>query len=206
MRRAAVVVALLVVAGAVAGLLATRSGGGDEPVRTVAAMTVPTPPEAAALAKAAAQARLLGGRLGELLDEAARSDHLDVRLATLKRGDVTLRDVVVHKDGDAAYAEATVAERELQEYLPSGVALHYDPKASGPGIVFRGKASLLGLGVDVTARALPRDGAVVVEAEGLPVPTTTLFSDPRLRVQRLTARPVPGGLRARVEGVFVSRR
>ena len=201
MRRWLAVAALLAVAGGAGGAIvaATRH---DEPVRRVAALTLPTPPAADALAKAAAQARAVGGRLSELLDRAAATDHFDAQVPTLRRGDVTLRDVVVHKEGARAFAEASVSERELQEYLPSGVQAHYDPRAGGEGIVFRGRASLLGVDVPVTARALARDGAVVVVAENLPLGDMTLFSDPRVHVDRLSAQPIPGGLRARVEGTF----
>ena len=120
----------------------------------------------------------------------------------VRRGDITLRDVVVHKDGSRAVAEATVEEREIAEYLPRGTTLRYDPKAGGAGIVFRGSAGVLGVSVPVSARVLAQDGAVVVVPEGLPVGRTTLFDDPRVRVQRVSARPAPGGLRVRVEGEF----
>ena len=70
---------------------------------------------------------------------------------------------------------------------------------------FRGSASLLGASVPVAARVLPRDGAVIVEPQGLPLGTTTLFADPRLRIDRLTAREAtPGALRVRLEGTFRS--
>ena len=202
MRRRLAAAALLAVAGGAIGAVVAGIRGDHEPIRRVAPVTLPTPPAAEALAKAAAQARALGGRLGALLDRAAATDHFDARIPALRRGDVTLRDVIVHKDGARAFAEASVSESALQEYLPSGVTAHYDPSAGGEGIVFRGSATVLGVAVPVTARALARDGAVVVVAENLPLPDTALFADPRVHVDRLSAQPIPGGLRARVEGTF----
>ena len=201
--RLVAVVALLAVGAGVAGVL--LAGGNDEPVRTIAPVDLPEPPAADALTKAADTARLLGGELDALLDQAAAQQHLDIQRAELTRGDVTLRDVVIHKDGRSARAEATISEDELREYLPKGVDLRYDPAAGGPGLVFRGSASLLGASVPVAARVLPRDGAVIVEPQGLPLGTTTLFADPRLRIDRLTAREAtPGALRVRLEGTFRS--
>ena len=201
--RLVAVVALLAVAGGVAGLL--LAGGDDERVHEVAPVDLPPPPASEALTKAAETARLIGGELDALLDEAAKQDRIDIHRDELRRGDVVLRDVVIHKDGRSARAEATISEDELREYLPKGVDLRYDPAARGPGLVFRGSASLLGASVPVAARVLPRDGAVIVEPQGLPLGTTTLFADPRLRIDRLTAREAtPGALRVRLEGTFRS--
>ena len=200
--RVVAVVALLAVAGGAAGFV-LAGGGKDEPIRRIAPLDLPAPPASEALTKAADTARLLGGELSTLLDRAAATDRIDIRRDELRRGDVTLRDVVIHKDGTDAFAEATVDEAELSEYLPKGVDLHYDPAARGPGIVFRGRASLLGASVPVAARVLPRDGAIVVEPQGVPLGTTTLFGDPRLRIDRLAARAAgPGTVRVRVEGAF----
>jgi hypothetical protein len=161
---------------------------------------MPTPPAADALAKAAEQAQLVGGDVGEVLERACASEKLDLDLDEFTRGDVTLRDVVVRKQGAAARAEATVDEKELAEYLPRGLTLRFDPKAGGDGLVFVGSTSLLGVKVPVTARVLADDGAVVVIPEGLPIGRTTLFADPRIRVERLTAKRTRGGLRVRAEG------
>ena len=51
----------------------------------------------------------------------------------------------------------------------------------------------------MTIRVTARDGNVVAIPEGLPIDDQTLFSDPRIRVNRLTARPADGGLRIRAE-------
>lgn len=201
MRRYAPPLLLLAVAAAVGVALLTT--GGNEPApRVIRQVRMDEPPLAAALTKAAEQAQLTNGDIGALIEHAQRTEHLDQRLPELTRGDVTLRDVVLHKDGPQASAEATIDEDEVAGYLPDGVNLRYDPKAGGEGIVFRGTTTVLGVKVPVTARALAADGAVVVVPEGLPIGRTTLFSDSRLRVERVSAKPARGGLRVRVQGSF----
>ena len=194
---------LLIAAALVVGVVLLTTGGNDTPPRVISPVRMPEPPLAEALTKAAEQAKLTNGDLGALLDQAQRTEHLDERLPELTRDGVTLRDVVLHKDGADAFAEATVDAGEVAEYLPEGVDLRYDPDAGGDGVVFKGSTTVLGVKVPVTARVTAEDGAVIVNPEGLPIGRTTLFSDPRLRVERLSAKPAPGGLRVRVEGSFV---
>jgi hypothetical protein len=194
--------ALLFIALGAVGVVVLTSDGNEPRTRAIRAVALPTPPAADVLEKAATQAELTGGEIGELLERVRSSPQLDVRLPELRRGDVVLRDVVIHKDGPAARAEATVSEKEIAEYLPGGVELHYDPDAGGEGIVFSGKGSVLGVSVPVKARASAENGDVVVVPEGLPIGRMTLFSDPNLRIDALSARPAPGGLRVRIEGTF----
>jgi hypothetical protein len=201
-RRYAGSVLLLAIAAAVGAVL-VANGGDDPPPRLIAHVRMDQPPVVDALVKAAEQARFTGGDVDALLERLRATQHLDVHLPELRRGDVTLRDVVLLKDGPQASAQATVDEAAIAEYLPQGVSVRYDPKAGGEGIVFTGTTTLLGVKVPVTARALAVDGAVVVVPEGLPIGRTTLFADPRLRVERLTAKRVKGGLRVRVEGTLV---
>jgi hypothetical protein len=200
-RRLLAPVLLLAACLAVGVALLVTGGDNDPPPRAIATFRMNEPPLAEALAKAAEQTRLTGGDVGEILERACSTETIDLRLPELTRGDVTLTDVVVHKEGPAARAEATVSEKELAEYLPRGVDLRFDPKAGGEGIVFSGQTGVLGVKVPVTARVLARDGAVVVVAEGLPIGSTTLFEDARIHVDALAARRVRGGgLRVRVEG------
>jgi hypothetical protein len=195
---------LLIGAALALGVLLLTTGGNDAPPRVMSHVRMTEPPLADALTKAAEQATLTNGDVGALIDQAQRTRRLDERIPELTRDGVTLRDVVLHKDGADAFAEATVDEDELAEYLPEGVRLRYDPQANGGGIVFKGSTTLLGVKVPVTARVTAEDGAVVVNPEGLPIGKTKLFSDPRLRVESISARPAAGGgLRVRIDGSFV---
>jgi hypothetical protein len=193
---------LLLAVAAVVGVLLLTSGGNEPPPRVIRQVRMDDPPLAVALTKAAEQAQLTNGDIGALIDHVQRSERLDERLPELSRDGVTLRDVVIHKDGPQAFAEARVDAAEVAEYLPEGVNLRYDPKAGGEGIVFKGTTTVLGVKVPVTARVTASDGAVVVVPEGLPIGRSTLFSDPRVRVERVSAKPAKGGLRVRVDGAF----
>jgi hypothetical protein len=194
---------LLLAAAAAVGVALLTTGGNDAPPRVIRHVRMDEPPLAVALSKAAEQAQLTNGDIGALIEHARRTERLDERLPELTRDDITLRDVVLHKDGPQAFAEATVDQAEVAGYLPDGVSLRYDPKAGGDGIVFKGSTTVLGVKLPVTARVTADGGAVVVVPEGLPIGRTTLFADPRLRVERLSAKPAKGGLRVRVEGSFV---
>jgi len=193
---------LLVAVAAAVGVALLTTGGNDPVPRVIDHVRMAEPPLAAALGKAAEQAKLSNGDLGALLEHVRATQRLNERLPSLTRGNVTLRDVVLRKNGPKASAEATVDMAEVAEYLPEGIDLRYDPEAGGDGIVFRGSTSVLGVRVPVTARVLAERGAVVVSPEGLPIGRTTLFADPRVRVERLAAKPAKGGLRVRVEGTF----
>jgi hypothetical protein len=198
--RAGVVVLLAGAAAAVA--LVAGVGDDPQPVAALAPVELPRPPAAAALAKDAERARLAGGEIGALLDRVRAADALDLRLGDVRRSGVLLSDVTVRKRAGRAAAEATVREADIAAALPGDTELRHDPRARGPGVVFRGRTSLLGASVPVSARVLPDDGAVVVDPENLPIGRTTVFSDPRVRVERVTARAAPGGLRLRVEATF----
>ena len=204
MRRYAGPLILLAAAAAVGVVLLTTGGNDAAAHRYVAHVRMVEPPLAEALGKAAEQATLTNGDIGALIDQVRRRDKLDERLPSITRDGVTLRDVLLHKDGPVASAEATVDLKEVAEYLPQGVDLRYDPKAGGDGLVFKGSTGLLGVKVPVTARVQAEDGAIVVVPEGLPIGRTTLFADPRIHVDHVGAKPLKGSdLRVRVDGSFV---
>lgn len=133
------------------------------------------------------------------LDAWLRRDPLDLRLDHVTREGVTVRDVVARRRGATAFAEATVDPAQLAALAPGGVDLRYDPRASGDGITLRGTARVLGLEVPVTVRVLAQDGAVVAIPDGLPIGRQVLFTDPRVSVRRLTARPEGDALRVHVD-------
>ena len=190
MRRAALGVALV--------LAAAGCGADTTPPRLIGRVSLPRPPLADALAKQAELARLGGGELGPLLDRLKTQPTLS--LPSITRDGVTLRDVAIRRRGDRVAGEATASEDELANATPGGVRLRYAP--GGPGLTFRGSKQVLGVDVDVTVHIVPEDGAVVAEPEGLPVGRTVLLDDPRVRVDGLSGRRVPGGLRLRAVGTL----
>jgi len=192
-RRAGPVLASLV---AVAGC-----GSGGPPPRALDALRLARPPLADALAKQEAIARVAGGDLGPLLAKLRTTPTLSFPSVTRKG--VTLRDVAVRRRGNRVAGEATVAEADLSHLAPAGVSLHYVP-GPGPGIALKGSATFLGASVPVSARVLAENGAVVAEPQNLPVGRTVLFSDPRVHVDGVAARPL-GAADVRVRAVATLR-
>jgi hypothetical protein len=119
---------------------------------------------------------------------------LDARTDLLMTGPLLLRDARLVKRGDELLGRATVTDRAIRAVLPS--FLDVQPVASGRGqLVLQGTASMFGLSASLRARLLVSDGKLLVEPD---VPLggfahLTVFADPRIAVQGVGARAVPGG-------------
>lgn len=198
--------AVLVAVGAVAVAWLARAfdRSGAVASRPVAAMSLhadaalePVAGRVAALE--AADAAVGSGELDALLAQ----DPLALDLDEVSQGGVTLRDVVVRREGADASAEATVDPAQLAALAPGDVDLAFDAEATaaaGDAIVMSGTASALGIDVPVAVRVSALDGAVVASPDGLPIGETVLFDDPRVEVTALGAEPQPDGtLRVRAE-------
>jgi len=193
--RVALVAALCVAGGVVAFLLLRPS---DDPP--------PLPPVAAVSFDTAGLEQALAGRAQELrareavgtgeLDALLAQDPLDLTIPEVTRQGVTLSDVAVRRRGPEGAAEATVDVAQIAAAAPVDVDdLRYDAGASRPGeLVFRGRAGAFGVSLPVSVRVVVRDGALVAEPEGVPVGTTVLFDDPRVRITGIRATEVDDGL------------
>jgi hypothetical protein len=196
------VVAALAIAAGLVIVLSAGGGDDDTPRAAVRTVTVPVDPLAGALRRQAEVMRAAQAVGSGDLDALLARDPLDLRIPQITQEGITLRDVVVTRRGSTASGEATVDLQQLAGLAPADISnLRYDAGASGSdGVVVKADADgPLGLSLPVTIRVTARDGTVVAIPEGLPIDEQTLFSDPRIRVERLTARPVDGGLRIRAE-------
>ncbi len=134
--------------------------------------------------------------IGGTLSGATDVGTLDVSVAELESGAITLHDVTLHKRGSEMTAGATVMQSDLRSAVPflNNVA----PVASSGGqLILRGTASVLGLSASIDAVVAVRDGAVVV-APDVPfggIATITLFDNPHIRVGSVGAVDVPGGFK-----------
>ena len=212
MRRTGSLLALavaLVVAGAlaVAWVAGAFDGGDDRASRPVVAAPLDAGPAIAALERRAAtleaaQAAVGSGELDALLAQ----DPLALDLPEVTPMGVTLRDVVVRRDGADAWGEATVDPAALAALAPGDVELAYDAEASADAgaLVMSGSASALGIEVPVSVAVGVQDGRVVASPQGLLIGDTVLFDDPRVVVTALTAEPAEDGLlRVRAEAQVV---
>lgn len=134
--------------------------------------------------------------LGSSLAGAADVGTLDASVQELDSGALTLRDATLRKRGNELTGAATITEADLRSAVPFLDNVH--PVASGGGqLTLRGTASLLGLSATVDATVAAVNGAIVV-APNVPfggIATITLFDDPHVRVQSVSAVAVADGFR-----------
>jgi LmeA-like phospholipid-binding len=143
------------------------------------------------------------GHLGGLLEQAGDVSTLDASAQLLSAGLLRLRDATLTKRGNELVGKATVTEADLRAAVPFLDSVQ--PVASDNGqLTLRGTATLLGVTATVDATVGPEDGHLVVTPDvpfgGLA--TVTVFSNPHVEVQSVSASSVPGGFsvtaRARV--------
>ena len=145
--------------------------------------------------------RSRSSHLGETLGQAADADSLDASAQELDVGPLTLRNATLRKRGSELSGSATVTESDLR----SAVFFldNVEPIASANGrLTLRGTASFLGLHATVDATVAAKDGALVV-APNVPlggIAALTLFDNPHVEVQSVSATNVPGGFRVFAEG------
>lgn len=133
-------------------------------------------------------------RLADLLATTRGTGRLRAGVATLRIGPLVVRDASLVKQAGTLIGRASVTAGDLRSALPPGVDVR--PVASEGGqLTFQVTASVLGRTVRLRAVALASEGRVVVApvaplADAL---TLTVFSDPRVLVEHVGARPRPGG-------------
>jgi hypothetical protein len=134
--------------------------------------------------------------IGGTLSGASDVGTLDASVQQLESGAITLHDVTLEKRGSEMSAAATVMEADLRSAVP--FLSNVTPVASSGGqLIMRGTASLLGLSATVDAVVAAHNGALVV-APDVPfggVATITLFDNPHIRIQSVSAVDVPGGFK-----------
>lgn len=140
------------------------------------------------------------GDLGKRLDGAGGVGTIDASAQEFVTGALTMRDAALRKRGSELIGSATIMQADLRAAVPflQGV----QPVASAEGqLIMRGTASLLGLTASVDAVVAARNGALVV-APDVPfggIATITLFNDPHIQVQSVSAASVPGGFRVNAQ-------
>jgi len=134
--------------------------------------------------------------LSNTLTETGDAGSVDASVQVLSVGPLALRDATMRKRGSSLTAAATVTQADLRSavFFLRGVV----PVTSADGsLTLRGTASFLGLTASVSATVAARDGALVV-APDVPfggIATLTLFNDPHVYVESVSASGVPGGFR-----------
>ena len=142
-------------------------------------------------------------RLPGTLDQAGSVGSLRASAQVFKDGLLTLHNARLVKRGNRLTGSALVAESDLSSAVPFLTSL--TPVASADGrLTLRGTATLLGISATVDATVSVQDGKLVVSPDvpfgGLA--TITVFSDPAIKVQSVSALPAPGGFAVRGTAVL----
>jgi LmeA-like phospholipid-binding len=132
--------------------------------------------------------------IGSLLAQAGDVGSIDASATQLTSGLLTVHDAMLRKRGDELTATARVDEADLVRAVP--ILESVQPVASGNGqLVLRGTASLFGVSATVDATVAASAGKLIVQPDvpfgGLA--TITVFSNPHVSVDGLSAVPAPGG-------------
>lgn len=124
-------------------------------------------------------------------------DALNVVAPSMQVAGIALTDVTLRKRGSVITTSATTGRADLLALLPPGSRLARVRPRDG-GIELDGSITVLGASVSGPGQLRPSDGALVFTTPALPVigPTTlTVFTDPRVKIDRISVRTVPPGLR-----------
>ncbi len=135
-------------------------------------------------------ASTLSHNVGQVTDVGS----LDASVAQLAAGMLTVRNAALRKRGNQLTAMATVTEADLRSALP--VLDSVQPVGSSNGaLTLQGTATVLGITTTVDATVRAQNGALIVAPDvpfGGPA-TITLFSNPAIAVEGVSAAPAPGG-------------
>ena len=137
-------------------------------------------------------------QLPSTLDQAGGVGSLRASAQVFKDGLLTLHDASLVKQGNRLTGSARVVDADLSSAVPFLTSL--TPVASADGrLILRGTATLLGISAAVDATVSVQDGKLLV-APDVPfggLATITVFSDPRIKIQAVSATPGPGGFEVR---------
>ena len=145
--------------------------------------------------------RSAAGSLRSLLGDTSGVGSLDASATVLHSGLLTLRDATVRKRGERLTGTARVTEADLRTAIPILSSVTPVPSADGR-LTLRGTASVFGVTASVDANVRAQDGRLVVVPQ---VPfgalaTVTVFDDPRVEVDAVSASSAPGGFRVAAAG------
>jgi hypothetical protein len=119
------------------------------------------------------------------------SPSLDLMVPALGAEGLQLQDVHLTKHGNALTARGSIAAAEVHATLPGGFQVQGLSAGSGqPEVGVSGEV----LGVSISGHAVIRakEGKIVAEPAGIPfasLATITLFSDPRIEIESVSAGP-----------------
>lgn len=132
--------------------------------------------------------------------QVAEAGSLDASARELRAGLLIVHDASLLKRGQVLTGRGTVSESDLRAALP--ILDSVTPVGSSGGqLTLQGTGTLLGVSATLDATVRSDAGSLVV-APDVPfggLATITLFSNPAIAVQSVSAAPAPGGFSATVQ-------
>jgi hypothetical protein len=134
------------------------------------------------------------GQLSSTLASVGDAGSIDASAQRVVAGLLTLRNASLVKRGNQLIGRGTVTNSDLHAALPviDGVQ---PVDSSGGQLTLQGTANVFGVTTTVNANVRPQNGALVVSPD-IPfggLATITVFSNPAIAVQAISATPAPGG-------------
>jgi hypothetical protein len=144
-----------------------------------------------------------GGTVADLLDDVGGVTHVDARAQIVHSGLTTLRDARLIKDGDRITARGRMTPTDVATAFPLSFKV-VPVGVLGGALVVRGGVDVAGQVVGAQGRIVASDGQIVVQPIGIPLlgglVQLTVFADPRVSVDTLTARQLPAGYELEARG------
>jgi hypothetical protein len=141
----------------------------------------------------ASRLRVSPSQTAKLLAEAHGINDLDLSSLSASEGSLPLSDVSLHKQGRTLSAHAFVTQADVKAALPEGFDVELLGSSEGE-VEVRASGGLFGIGASVNAVAQASEGKLVVHPRGLLLEALklTLFSDPRVYIERVEAHAASG--------------
>jgi hypothetical protein len=142
----------------------------------------------------ASRLRVTPSQTAKLLAEAHGIDDLDLSALSAHEGSLAVSNVTLHKHGNALSAHAFVTRADVNAALPEGFGVELLGSSEGE-VEVRASGGLFGIGASVNAVAQASEGKLVVRPRGLLLEALklTLFSDPRVYIERVEASAASAG-------------
>jgi hypothetical protein len=147
--------------------------------------------------------RSTSGKLGSSLGQSSDVGSLQGSASEVSVGLLALRNASLAKSGNQLFGRATVTDADLRAALPILQSVTLVGSENG-AVTFQGTATLFGVSATVQATARAQNGQLVV-TPNVPLgglATITVFSDPHVSVQSVSATAVPGGFSMTATGVL----
>ena len=143
-----------------------------------------------------------GTSLPDLLARTEAVGDLDVHVRVLQDRLLRMQDVRLRKDGDALVADVALRTADVDAALPA--RLQVTGGSDEDGLSVAGVTSVFGSELRAQARILVDDeGRIVLRPEGIPLAslvTVPVFSDERIAVDAIGARPTADGFAVTARG------